>query len=605
MVPSAPRSFDAVPAALLIAALAAALAGCDPLPPDAIRGPRKIVSGGSGVCAVWDAAPMRCWGSTPYTPAGEMRRLDAWRHIRIDVTPAFARPSTYPDAFDVVFGDGGCVIDRRGALACTDRGAGWPVFHPPFRSAPWMRDVRSPAIMGERICAIARAHGEREESVWCAERNGVSLDALKTGEIGWERLDLGDVAGLAPGPHRLCALLRSGRARCIDLPSGHARDVDGITGAVQLVIGDDFGCARDARGGVRCFGEGADGQLGDGDSGAHADARPVPLSAPATDLAAGYHRACAIVNGAPICWGLLRPRGALPPFLARTPQRVADIDDLGQLALGYDFTCATRKADGTVRCWGYDADGQLGDGSLLPGASCTREGIDGASAERARPGGPTVVRTGDAGPHPRWRVPLALYAALVVLAPLALSLVLARAALRRMAISSRAARIALHGQGVLAALLVPIASSRASLGMLALWDGRYETIRVRASLMGSVALATLGPALALAVATVGFVRLCDARRDQLPAAARRGAAWLVALAGPLLIAAMLVTRDVSERAQTELVYLVRDATLDLDTFFAVRLLASLAWLALAVAYAFFTVEWATKRPTSAANPPSA
>jgi hypothetical protein len=47
----------------------------------------------------------------------------------------------------------------------------------------------------------------------------------------------------------------------------------------------------------------------------------------------------------------------------------ADLDDLGQLALGPDFTCATRRSDGAVRCWGRDAEGQLGDGSILPSAS--------------------------------------------------------------------------------------------------------------------------------------------------------------------------------------------------------------------------------------------
>ncbi|MFT3771970.1 MAG: RCC1 domain-containing protein [Minicystis sp.] len=382
--------------------------------------------------------------------------------------------------------------------------------------------------------------------------------------------------------------------RCVDLPGGAARDVDGISGAVQLVAGEDFACARDAQGSVRCFGAGADGQLGDADPGARADARPVPLPGPATDLAASHRRACAIVNGAPFCWGLLPVGRKLPAVTARTPQRVADLDDLGQLALGGDFTCATRRSDGTVRCWGRDADGELGDGSFLPGASCSREGIDGSSPERERPGGPGFVRTGDAGPHPTWRRPLAIFAALLVLAPLAAAIAVARASIRSFGASSRGERFVLHGHGLLAALLVPIAVTHAIPGMIAGWDLRWETFVpfYTARHLGAAAFAAFGPVLALVIALTSYFRLHHAERHQLPAAARRGAAWLVAAAGPLLLGAMLVTRAVNERAEEELIYLLRDASLNLNAFFGVRGLVSFVWIVLAIAYAVFTVEWA-------------
>jgi hypothetical protein len=94
---------SAAPAFAWLAAAASLLGGA---PPDAIRAPRKIVAGSGGVCALWDAAPMRCWGGTAYTADYATR--------------AFARPSSQPDARDVALtpsrwlADGGCVIDRRG-----------------------------------------------------------------------------------------------------------------------------------------------------------------------------------------------------------------------------------------------------------------------------------------------------------------------------------------------------------------------------------------------------------------------------------------------------------------------------------------------------------
>src|SRR4051812_9631286 len=43
-----------------------------------------------------------------------------------------------------------------------------------------------------------------------------------------------------------------------------------------------------------------------------------------------------------------------------------------QLALGAAFSCA-RLSDGTVMCWGFDGDGQLGvDPERCPGATITR-----------------------------------------------------------------------------------------------------------------------------------------------------------------------------------------------------------------------------------------
>ncbi|MFT3771969.1 MAG: hypothetical protein QM820_41715 [Minicystis sp.] len=220
---TASRSPGSIVATLLLAVAAIVLGGCDRPPPDAIRAPRKVVSGSNGACALWDAGPMRCWGSTPWSaPWG---RFD-------DPRRAFARPSEQPDASDVAFGplDGGCLVDRRGELTCTVAyaGSGRRVY-PMLRSAPSMRDVRSPVMAGAHVCAIARADGERGEAVWCHDRDAESVpfDTLSSGTVaaaedGWTRFDLGDVASLALGARRLCGLLRFG-ARALRRSPGRRR----------------------------------------------------------------------------------------------------------------------------------------------------------------------------------------------------------------------------------------------------------------------------------------------------------------------------------------------------------------------------------------------
>jgi alpha-tubulin suppressor-like RCC1 family protein len=46
---------------------------------------------------------------------------------------------------------------------------------------------------------------------------------------------------------------------------------------------------------------------------------------------------------------------------------VAGLDHVSELALGRGFACA-RLDDGTARCWGSNAEGQLGDGSTTSSA---------------------------------------------------------------------------------------------------------------------------------------------------------------------------------------------------------------------------------------------
>mgnify|MGYP001465279878 CR=1 FL=1 len=122
--------------------------------------------------------------------------------------------------------------------------------------------------------------------------------------------------------------------------------------------GEGF-CALLDDGTVACWGANGAGQLGRGDEAGSADsanaARVVGLS-----RVASLDHTCAVdLDGAVWCWGtgpFLRP-DAGAPTTERTPVKL-DLPPATKVGMSHATACAA-VGDG-VRCWGSDADGQLG-----------------------------------------------------------------------------------------------------------------------------------------------------------------------------------------------------------------------------------------------------
>ncbi|MFO0683381.1 MAG: hypothetical protein U0234_15090 [Sandaracinus sp.] len=161
-----------------------------------------------------------------------------------------------------------------------------------------------------------------------------------------------------------------------------------------IAAGASHACARHADGTVSCWGDGGEGQLGDG----HRSVRTTPVVVlgleGVEELAAGAQHTCARDGtGHVLCWGS-RHRGQIgdggPPGDAEPalhPVHVRDLDGVVQISAGDAHTCAVR-ADGSVLCWGDDLHGQLGRGGeggpdALSPAPVRVEGIDDAVEVRA------------------------------------------------------------------------------------------------------------------------------------------------------------------------------------------------------------------------------
>ena len=144
--------------------------------------------------------------------------------------------------------------------------------------------------------------------------------------------------------------------------------------AVSLALGQGFTCALLDDGSIKCWGQDNLGQRGDG-GGYGSDIRSPPSSSitlptgrTAKQISAGEFHVCALLDDdSVVCWGN-NAEGQLGD--GTTSHRTAPVNvssfgsghTVSYVSAGYDHVCAL-LTDGGVRCWGSNNNGQLGDGT--------------------------------------------------------------------------------------------------------------------------------------------------------------------------------------------------------------------------------------------------
>jgi alpha-tubulin suppressor-like RCC1 family protein len=192
------------------------------------------------------------------------------------------------------------------------------------------------------------------------------------------------VAQVAGGFDHTCARIAGGTVKCWgDNTYGQAGDgteenqretpvnVIGLTGITQIATGGFHTCALTSGGGVKCWGNNFNGQVGDGTSG---NRRPNPTdvsgltSGVAAITAGGYHTCARLTTGAVQCWGR-DDSGQIGDGITAGGENVvpSNVPALGtntaSVVAGNSHTCAIDNA-GSLTCWGRNSAGQLGNGGL-------------------------------------------------------------------------------------------------------------------------------------------------------------------------------------------------------------------------------------------------
>ena len=184
------------------------------------------------------------------------------------------------------------------------------------------------------------------------------------------------------GDSHTCGLTAEGRAFCWGsntaggLGDGTREErfvpvaVVTTTRFIDVAAGGNHTCALAADRRAWCWGFNEAGQLGNGTR--TSSNVPVPVSGGLrfTSITTSSSHVCALREGSgeAVCWGgngQGQVGNGSPNAIVEVPVAVAPGVSFRMLSVGLGFSCGI-VTDETVRCWGGNAYGQLGDGTLRP-----------------------------------------------------------------------------------------------------------------------------------------------------------------------------------------------------------------------------------------------
>ena len=142
--------------------------------------------------------------------------------------------------------------------------------------------------------------------------------------------------------------------------------VSGLTSGVTAIATGGFHSCAVAGGAAVCWGYNSNGQLGN-NSTTDSHSKVTAIASGVTAIAAGYSHSCAIVGAGVQCWGSndIGQLGDGSIMERHTPVAVAGLaGNVIGLAVGSSHSCALIQG-GTIQCWGYNSDGQLGNNTII------------------------------------------------------------------------------------------------------------------------------------------------------------------------------------------------------------------------------------------------
>lgn len=330
-------------------------------------------------CATMTDLTLRCWGANGNGQLGD------------GTTEPHLRPAPVPGLVGVVYVALGlnhtCVTLEDGTAWCWGANARGQL------GDGTTQDRTQPTLVNGLLTLASKVQAGEEHtcaelvdgSVYCWGSNvsGELGDGTTTDRPVPTKVTLPSTVkkmSLGGGRHS-CATLDDGTAWCWGLNDSYQLgnsamamsttpvQVAGLSGVQKVFVGRQHSCAIMGDSTVQCWGANDYGQLGDGTTTQRAAPAPVPGLSDVAALGSGYRHTCAgILSTATIkCWGAndhgqlgLGPGAAsFIPDPTLVPDFIADNPSAGTKG---EHTCA-QGVDKNIYCWGWNDDGQIGDGT--------------------------------------------------------------------------------------------------------------------------------------------------------------------------------------------------------------------------------------------------
>lgn len=200
--------------------------------------------------------------------------------------------------------------------------------------------------------------------------------------------DLSDVTEISSGGAHTCAILVTDEVLCWgDNTYGQLGDgtrinrrspnrVIGIEGKVKSVrAGHQHTCAQTSNNGIKCWGYNQYGQLGAATTpNLGVPTNVTALSENIKTISTGYDHTCVLTTSNSVnCWGRneFGQLGDGSTLHQHSPVSITlALPPINAIAMGKNHTCVLTNA-GSVKCWGKNELGQLGDGTMVNRAAPT------------------------------------------------------------------------------------------------------------------------------------------------------------------------------------------------------------------------------------------
>ncbi|MGA9762752.1 MAG: hypothetical protein WBQ14_10035 [Gaiellaceae bacterium] len=298
-----------------------------------------VSAGGALTCILVGGGGVKCWGYNLDGELGNSSLMSSSMPVSVGgITGALAVNSGYKHT---------CAILPAGAISCWGTNDVGELGNGTLMGSP------TPVSVGGLSGGVASSSGAAHT---CALVTGGSLYCWGDDQFG----ELGTGSVIRVKPYGVSSPVQ----------------VAAISNAVGVSAGFLSTCALISGGSIDCWGYNENGQVGNGTVNR---LRPYAVPSPvrvvgianALSISSGSFHTCALISGGTVkCWGYITPGdlGTAKPLLnSSRPKLAVGIKNAVSISSGGFHTCALISG-GTVKCWGADQFGQLGDGKLSDSA---------------------------------------------------------------------------------------------------------------------------------------------------------------------------------------------------------------------------------------------